>query len=128
MEERMPDYRTMFDREYIGAWDLVDSAGRHVDVSVTITKVEARKVKGPRGEALKPVIWFEGKERALLANKTNSRTIAGMYGPKTEDWVGKRIALYATMTNSPDGEVECIRVRPVSPAEEKRANGKKGEE
>jgi hypothetical protein len=119
----VPDYRTMFDREYIGAWDLVDAEGRPVDVAVTITKVEAKKVKGPRGESLKPVISFEGKERSLLANKTNSRTIAGMYGPKTEEWIGKRITMYPTMTNSPDGEVECIRVRPTPPPD--KAGSKK---
>ena len=117
----MPDYRTMFDREYLGAWDLVDETGAPTDIHVTIAKVEAKKVKGPRGEALKPVVWFVGVERPLLANKTNARTIAGMHGSKTEAWVGKRITMWPTTTSSPDGVVECIRVRPTPPA-----NGKKG--
>ena len=121
----MPDYRTMFDREYLGAWDLVDEAGQHVDIHVTIDRVEAKKVKGPRGEALKPVVWFRGVERPLLANKTNARSIAGMHGPKTEAWSGKRITMYATTTSSPDGVVECIRIRPTPPAGEPRVNGGK---
>ena len=44
-----------------------------------------------------------------------SRTIATLYGNYTEDWVGKRVTLYATKTHSPAGETDCIRVRPVTP-------------
>ncbi len=122
----MPDFRTMFDSEWLGAWDLVDEDGRHIDCHFTIARVEPRKVKGPRGESLKPVVWFNGVEKALLANKTNARTIAAMYGTKTEAWIGKRISLWATKTNSPDGEVECIRIRPTAPPEaQPKANGGK---
>ncbi len=35
----MTDYRSMFDRDYIGAWDLPH------DVTVTIAKVEAKKIR-----------------------------------------------------------------------------------
>jgi hypothetical protein len=122
----MPDYRTMFDQAYVGAWDLVNGEGRHVDVTVTISRVEAQKVKGPRGESLKPVVFFEGRDRGLLCNKTNAKAIANMYGRKTEAWVGKRVTMYATTTNSPDGEVECIRIRPTPPPDEPRANGGRG--
>ncbi len=124
----MPDYRTMFDSEYLGAWDLVDEDGRPVDIHVTIARVEPKKVKGPRGESLKPVISFQGVAKALLANKTNSKTIATMYGTKTEAWSGKRVTLYATRTNSPDGEVECIRIRPTAPPEPARVNGGKSKQ
>lgn len=106
----VPDYRTMFDNEYLGSWDL---QGR--DVTVTIARVEARKLKSQRGEAHKPVLYFEGKEKGFVCNKTNGRAIAGMYGTKTEAWVGKRITLYATTTSAGGETVDCIRVRPTPP-------------
>ncbi len=105
------DYRAMFDRDYLGAWDLLGK-----DISVTISKVEAKKLKSQHGENLKPIIWFEGKEKGLVCNKTNAKTIAGIYGPDTTKWIGKRIAMYPTTTHSPDGDVECIRIRPTAPA------------
>jgi len=107
----MPDYRKLLDKKYVGAWDL---EGR--DVTLTITRVEAAKIKSQRGEEQKPVIWFKGTAKALIANVTNCKTIAAMYGNKTEDWIGKRITLYATTTNAEGGkEVECVRIRPGIP-------------
>lgn len=109
------DYRTMFDSEYLGAWDLPR------DATVTIATVKAGQLVGEKGRtAKKPIITFVGKVKGFAANKTNCRTIAAMYGTDTRQWVGKRITLYATMTEFGGKSVECIRVRPGVPAEAKR--------
>lgn len=108
----MTDYRTMYDGEYLGAWDLV---GR--DVTVTISKVEAKKIKSERGEIKKPVLFFEGKEKAMVACKTNTKIIAAMYGQHVEKWVGKKITLYATTTPVGGESRDCIRIRPGVPKE-----------
>jgi hypothetical protein len=115
------DYRSLFDREYIAAFDL---AGK--DLTVTITRVEGRVLTSIRGKSLKPVIWFEGNVRPLVLNKTNSKTVATLYGNQTEEWIGKKITLYATTTTAGDqGVVDCIRVRPVMPSEKPASNGRK---
>lgn len=109
----MPDYRSMYDREYIGHWDL---AGR--DVTVTISKVIGGELTAPGGRKnKKPVLYFVGKEKGMVLNRTNGKTIAAMYGVKTEDWIGKRVILYVSVTRNPDGsgDVDCIRVRPTPP-------------
>lgn len=108
----VPDFRQLFDREYIGAFDLVDAKGKPIDATVTIARVEAKTLTNQKGKTLKPVIWFEGREKGFVANKTNCKTIAGMYGNRTEAWVGKRITLYPTTTSVGGETVECIRVRP----------------
>lgn len=113
----MADYRTMFDREYIGAWDIT---GR--DATVTIAKVEAKRLKSARGDDLKPILHFEGKEKGFVCNKTNAKTIAGMYGNDTAKWIGKAITLFATTTSAGGETVECIRIRPQIP---RAANGRK---
>jgi len=103
----------MFDRDYIGAWDLNGQ-----DVTVTIARVECKELVGSKGvKAKKPIIYFEGKEKGFTCNKTNGKAIAAMYGNKTEDWVGKRITLFPTTTSMGSETVECIRVRPGVPAE-----------
>jgi hypothetical protein len=105
----------MYDREFIGTWDLL---GR--DVTVVIAKVEPRKLKSQRGEDKKPIIFFEGKEKAFVCNKTNGKTIAGMYGPDTTKWIGRPITLYPTTTTAGAEVVDCIRVRPAIPAAPKK--------
>lgn len=113
-EKHGTDYRTLFDRDYIGHFDLLGK-----DVTVTISKVVGGQLTAMGGrKSKKPIVYFEGKEKGLICNKTNSKTIAAMYGNFVESWVGKKITLYTSMTRSPDGgeDVECIRIRPKASA------------
>lgn len=107
----MADYRSMFDRDYIGAWDLPE--GR--DAVVKIARVEGVTVSNGTKKSKKPVVFMEGKEKGFLCNKTNAKAIAGMYGNDVEKWVGKPIAIYATTTQFGNDTVQCIRVRPTVP-------------
>ena len=108
------DYRSLYDKDYIGAWDLKDK-----DVTVTIAKVKGGELTAPGGrKSKKPVIYMAGTEKGFAINSTNGKTIATMYGNYVQDWVGKRITIYKSMTRNPngDGDVECIRVRPKIPS------------
>lgn len=122
----MQDYRSMYDQQYIGAWDLGDG-----DITVTIAKFEAGKVKNKDGESRKIILFFEGSKtsKGMVVNKTNARTIAGLYGKDVSKWVGRRITLFATTTQVGRDTVDCIRVRSELPPDAPR-NGKasKGQE
>lgn len=109
----MADYRTMFDKEHLGAWDL---QGR--DVTVTIDDVKAGQLTGEGGKkAKKPIIRFRGKEKTFACNVTNAKTIASMYGNDTTKWIGRQITIYPAMTQFGGKEMECIRIRPQIPQE-----------
>ena len=114
-EQSKTDYRKLYDKDYIGHWDIPDK-----DVTVTISKVEGGKLTGPGGRKSKrPVIFMQGTEKGFVVNPTNGATISKMYGKYVEDWVGKRITLYKSLTRDPNGgeeQVECLRVRPQIPA------------
>jgi hypothetical protein len=113
-EPTKTDYRSLYDKDYIGAWDLQDR-----DVTITITRVIGGSLTSVGGRrARKPVIYMKGAEKGFVVNATNGKTIATMYGTFVEEWLGKRITLYKSMTRGPqgEGEVECIRVRPAIPA------------
>lgn len=108
----MTHWRSMMDREYLGAWDLPTERTAEI--------VDVRGVKLPGAGEIKanrkPVLTFKNTEKKLIVGATIGKTIAGMYGPNVEDWKGKRITLYATTTRSKGGEtVECVRVRPTIP-------------
>lgn len=109
----MPDVRTMFDKQYLYAYDL---QGR--DVTVTIAKVVGGTLVGTGGKSnKKPIIFFNGTTKGLALNITNAKTIASMYGNsfKSEDWIGKRVTLYPARTSFGGTEMDCIRIRPTIP-------------
>lgn len=109
------DYRAMFDRDYIGAWDLEGK-----DVTVTIVKVEPRVLTSQGNKKDKrPILWFDGKEKGMVMNKTNSKTVAGLYGTDTTQWIGKRVTIYPTTTSAGGETVDCIRIRNTVPAAKK---------
>lgn len=115
----MTDYRTFYDREYIGHFDLP----RDKDAIVRIREVKAAVLNNGRSQNKKPVLFFDGKEKGMVCNKTNAKTIASLHGNDVAGWIGKSIALYVATTRDPSGggDVECIRVRPTAPKVEKEA-------
>lgn len=109
----LTDYRSLYDKDYIGAWDLQGG-----DLTVTIKKVKGGELTSVGGrKSKKPVVFMAHTEKGFALNATNGKTIASLYGNFTEKWAGKQITLYKSMTRSPDGsgDVECIRVRPTAP-------------
>lgn len=106
------DIRAMYDSELLGAWDL---EGR--DQIVTIERVEAGELTASGNKkSRKPVMYFRGKKKGVVVNKTNLKTIANIVGSfRAKDWIGKRITIYPTKTMFGGEEKDCIRVRPSAP-------------
>lgn len=109
----MTDYRSMYDRNYLGHFDIPEG----VDTVLTIKSVSGGELTGSGGrKSKKPIVSFmEDGFKPLACNKTNGKTIANLYSNVVEQWSGKRIAVYVAITNSPEGEVPCVRVRPKTP-------------
>lgn len=109
----MTHWKSLTDTPYLGAWDFPQER------TGTIVKVEGVKLPGTGKIKAnrKPVLHFKGSEKPLVVNATIGKTIAAMYGPDIEKWVGKRITMYATTCRAADGsgDVDCVRVRPMVP-------------
>ncbi len=98
-----------FPSTYLKASDLGASAPL-----VTIDRVEVEPVG--RDREMKPVLYFKGKEKGVVLNKTNSNMIATLTGSRdTDDWSGCQVRLYATTTEFGGETVECIRVKGAGP-------------
>ena len=65
---------------------------------------------------VKPVLYFEGREKGLVLNKTNARSIANRYSEDTNEWKGHLVELFPTTTEFQGKTVDCIRVRIPVPA------------
>jgi hypothetical protein len=90
----------------------VDLQGR--SVRVVIRSFEIEEI----GDERKPCLYFQGKDRRLVLNRTNADAIVASYGSETNEWIGKPIELYPDKTRFAGKMVDCIRVRaPEQPAQ-----------
>ncbi len=97
-----------FPSAYLKASDL----GTNQPV-VTIDRVAYEPVG--RDKEMKMVVYFAGKEKGVVLNKTNSKKITEIAGtPETDDWTGTKVRLFATTTEFAGETVECIRIKAVS--------------
>ena len=107
-------WRDLFDPS---PW-LYESDLKGHDVTVTICKVEAGELQkaGTTKKERKPVLHFEGKSKKLALGKTMTKTVAKLYGPYVQGWIGKKITLFCTVTDAfGEKDVPCIRIRPEVP-------------
>jgi hypothetical protein len=82
--------------------------------TVTIESICFKEFPGQNGQPprTKPVISFVGKPKTFVCNPTCGAAIAFLYGPETDNWIGKKITLFPTQTQFGSGMVDCIRVKP----------------
>lgn len=79
--------------KYLKASDLNGKA-----VNVVIDRVAIETMGQGKDQEQKPVLYFQGKEKGLVLNRTNNRSIMNLYGWETDSWKGKPITLYTIMT------------------------------
>jgi len=117
----MPRVGDAFPSNYLKASDL---GGKNVTVVVDHVAMEAVG----RDKEVKPVIYFQGKDKGLVCNKTNANKITSIAGTdEMDDWPGTKVVLFATMVEFGGEEVEGIRVRKPGPAVNKPVEKQKPE-
>lgn len=101
---------------HLEALDIGDAIGD--SKTVTIERVEIREVGADKVK--KGVVFVTEFDRGLVLNKTNSRTIAGLFGSTTEEWIGQQIVVYRSETSFQNKTVPCIRVKDAVAASPKK--------
>ena len=90
-----------FPSKHLKASDLQGTRAK-----VVMNYVDLQKI----GDDTKPVLYFQGKQKGLVLNKVNSRTIADAYGDDTNSWTGCTIELFEAMVDFQGKVVPAIRV------------------
>lgn len=93
--------RAAYPGQYIKAADL-----QKQHVNVVIERVEMEQV----GKDTKPVVFFRGKQRGLVLNKTNGYTLGDAFGDDTDEWIGKSIIMHEVMVDFQGTRMPSIRV------------------
>jgi hypothetical protein len=110
--------------EWLKAKDL---NGRDCNCRISDISDHTFEAMGDRPARRQIVLHFGNLPTELAGKKfglnvTNAMTITELYGPETDDWIGRYITLFPTKTRDQSGNwVDCIRLRNVPP--QRRLNG-----
>lgn len=91
-----------FPSDFLKAADLQGQ-----NVKVIMGEVQMKEI----GDDKKPVLYFQGKNKGLVLNKTNSKKIVEAYGDDTDGWAGRELILFEAMVDFKGDTVAAIRVR-----------------
>lgn len=97
----MPNVNEAFPSKYLKAADL---QGRQVTVKMDRAEFEII------GNDRKLILYFIGKEKGVVLNKTNANAISKLYGDNTEDWHDQPIVLVDAVVDFKGEMVHAIRV------------------
>lgn len=96
------DINEMFPSKYLKVVDLQNKR-----VAVTIDKVTVEDIANEK----RAVVYFRGKLRGLVLNKTNAAMIAEIAGSsETSEWTGVKMSLYPTRVDFQGRRVDAIRI------------------
>lgn len=85
---------------------------KSADLQGEAVKVKIKEVKKETlGDDEKLAIYFVGKSKGMILNKTNAYAIKAVYGPDTDEWIGQTIELFAMPVEFQGRMVEGLRVR-----------------
>ena len=101
-------WKKLFNPNYMGAYSFEENEQKELRIkSIKVEKVTGRDKKAEDCA----VIYFEGKEKPLICNKTNAKAIAHLTGSDyIEDWVGVVIRLVVKEVRAFGDVVDAVRV------------------
>lgn len=94
-----------FPSKYLRAEDLKDR-----EVAVIIDHVTMEEIG--QEKQMKPAIYFRGKQKGVILNKTNATNIATAYGSDMDNWSGQSVILFPAWVDMQGKTVQAIRIRP----------------
>ena len=87
-----------FPSKYLKAADI--PPGREAVCTICAVTMEGIDYDGTK----KPVLYFMGHTRGIFLNRTNAESLAEALGEEMDNWIGKRIGIFATTTLFRDEE------------------------
>ena len=110
----MTHWKQLRDNKHLGWWDIE----AHGEVTVTIEDVIQGELalEGTSQTERKPLLKFAGKQKTMVLNATNAKTLEALYGPHVEGWRGKRVTIYVGKTSfGKQRNINCLRIKNVVP-------------
>lgn len=99
------NYDDLYGSRFLAAADL------KAPVDVIIDRVEHETFE--RDGRTKAVVYFKGKTKGMVLNKTNAEALSGSFGKEFSDWSGKSITLRPESVMFSGKSVKALRAYPV---------------
>lgn len=114
MSEELNRFEELYPGRFIKALGPETEGGRKKPV-FTISNVLADKLEGRNGPERKIIVTFKETRLAWVLSKINGVALKTMWGGNVNDWIGKRVCLYATDQIAPFPSAKgddrfCLRV------------------
>ena len=93
-----------FPTKYLKAGDLAGNVAK-----VQIAHVDREQVGRDKDPRL--VLYFRGKQKGMVLNKTNARTIGDVFGDETDNWTGADIEVFSMKVEFQGRMVDGLRIR-----------------
>lgn len=106
----MPNINDLYPSRYLKQSDL-----KGTTPVVTMDRLAIETLGEGEEAENKPVLYFAGKEKGLVLNKTNTNTIASLYGDETDDWKGQPVQLLSAPVSYNGKTTMAIRISPEKP-------------
>lgn len=85
---------------------------KSTDLAGQMVKVQISDVKNEEiGTDRKMIMYFVGKQKGMVLNKTNAKTLAEQFGDETDNWIGAQIEVFAMKVDFQGRMVDGLRVR-----------------
>ena len=109
-------WKNLANYDYLGAYSLPEGVN---EVVLTIADIKKERVTNTGGNSEDCIVARfvetqvgEVKVKPMVLNKTNCKIIASLYNSDfVEDWIGKKVAIYATTTKFARDVVPCLRIK-----------------
>jgi hypothetical protein len=104
----VPDYKKLFTGRYLASPDLGS-----IEPTVKIERITCEVVKDEekRTERERWIVFFAGKDKGMLLNRSNAIIIAALCkSDKTEDWIGHSITIGVRKVKMGGDLVDGLRV------------------
>jgi len=97
----------VFPSKYLKAEDLADGIGGYRRVTVMIRETVMQDL----GDERKAIVYFRGKDKGLVLNRTNADELQTITGSDdTDDWNGHRVMIYVERVPFQGKKVPALRI------------------
>jgi hypothetical protein len=110
-------WKNFLDKDYLGSHNLE----KDEEMILTIEKFvgdEGVMNKESGTKVPKQVLYFKENVPKMIMNITNGNIISALYGSHPEQWIGKKIQIFATQVKAFGKLQDALRVRDVKPKED----------
>lgn len=110
-------WKNFIDKDYLGSHNLEKGEEMLLTVENFVGE-EAVHNSETNQKMPKQVLYFKENVPKMIINITNGDTIASLYGPHPEQWIGKKIQVYVAKVNAFGKMQDALRIRDFIPQRE----------